>query len=356
MNNDMEAVEAQIEEKRRTVDYDTKDYTIDYIVEKYLNHIEIDENYIYVPEYQREFVWDEESQSKLIESIVLGLPIPVVFFAENDDGRLEIVDGSQRIRTLAAFKSDELTLSGLETIDQLNGLKYSNLLSSRRRKIDNTSIRAIVLSSSATDQIKSDLFERINKGSDVLRNMEKRKGIFRGKFTDFIYNDCSKINILDGLIVLSGSVKNRQEKEELILRFFALSEAYPNYNSIRIGVSDYLDRYIQYKNENSLDSDLISLKEDLEKSLVFIQKTFPWGFSKKKGTPVSRVYFEAIAVGVNLALKEKPDLSVSPIQVSDWLRDKPFYDSVNGKSQTHSPPTIKFRIEYVKNKLLEMAK
>ena len=55
------------------------------------------------PEYQRDFVWDEVRQSRLIESITLGLPIPIVFMAEDAQGRLEIVDGSQRIRTLAAF-------------------------------------------------------------------------------------------------------------------------------------------------------------------------------------------------------------------------------------------------------------
>jgi hypothetical protein len=106
-------------------------------------------------------VWDDSRQSKLIESITLGLPIPIIFLAENTDGRLEIVDGSQRIRTLAAFMRDELVLEELDKLTELNGLKYSDLLVSRRNKIANTPIRMIVLSESSTEEVRNDLFERI---------------------------------------------------------------------------------------------------------------------------------------------------------------------------------------------------
>ena len=68
-----------------------------------MKDIDTGNNELFVPDYQREFVWDEERQSKLIESIILGLPIPLIFLTENNDGRLEIIDGSQRIRTLSAF-------------------------------------------------------------------------------------------------------------------------------------------------------------------------------------------------------------------------------------------------------------
>ncbi len=144
-------IELEIYEQQKTVDFDTKEFTIELLVNKYLNGIDEDENDIYVPEYQREFVWSEVGQSTLIESIVLGLPIPVIFLAENSDGRLEIVDGSQRIRTIVSFISDELTLVGLKKLRQLNKVTFAELPKARQRKILNTSIRMIVLSESANE-------------------------------------------------------------------------------------------------------------------------------------------------------------------------------------------------------------
>lgn len=79
--------------------YDTKKYTIEIIVDNYLNGLDNEEKEFLVSDYQREFVWDELRQSRFIESLIMGLPIPYIFLAENADGRYEIVDGSQRIRT-----------------------------------------------------------------------------------------------------------------------------------------------------------------------------------------------------------------------------------------------------------------
>src|SRR5689334_21561806 len=100
------AAEEQIRQEQRVVDYDTKEYTVELLVSKYSLGREGDENELFIPEYQREFVWDTKRQSKFIESVLLGLPIPYIFTAglyreiAEDEGRIEIVDGSQRIRTL----------------------------------------------------------------------------------------------------------------------------------------------------------------------------------------------------------------------------------------------------------------
>ena len=130
----IERLESEIENQQRNVSFDTKEYTIEIVVQKYLNDLEKNENEFFVPEYQREFVWDDVRQSRFIESLMIGLPIPYIFLAETDKGRYEIVDGSQRIRTLAAFLNDELKIKGLEKIEDLNNLVFSNLDISRQRK------------------------------------------------------------------------------------------------------------------------------------------------------------------------------------------------------------------------------
>lgn len=140
MSNDrMDLIEKEIEIQQRNVSYDTKEYTIELIVSKYLDNIEDEQNEFFVPDYQREFVWDDERQSRFIESLMMGLPIPYLFLAENSDGRYEIVDGSQRIRTLSAFLKDELVITNVDKINYLNGMKFSQLNSSRQRKFRNIS-------------------------------------------------------------------------------------------------------------------------------------------------------------------------------------------------------------------------
>ncbi len=345
-------IEKQIIDEKKTVDFDTREFTIEFLVQKYLTDIDKEENDIFVPEYQRDFVWDEVRQSRLIESITLGLPIPIVFMAEDENGRLEIVDGSQRIRTMAAFISNELTLKKLEKLTELNNLTFDDLPKSRQKKIKNTPIRMIVLSESATEDVRNDLFERINRGSDLLRNMEKRKGIYLGPFNDFIYKECAKNELIVKLAPLSKSVVNRQEHEELILRFFALMDEYPKFNTYGRGIGVMLDEYMEKKNKSfTLDEKEIKQRQFID-MLNFVNEVFENGFCKRNGSSITRIFFEAISVGVHLALQEKPSLNKSKLDAGEWLKDYQFKRLISGTHRTHSPDKINKRINFVKSKLV----
>lgn len=348
----IKALEEQITEQKKTVDFDTREFTIEILVKKYLDNIEKDENELFVPDYQREFVWDDARQSRLIESITLGLPIPIIFVAENSEGRLEIVDGSQRIRTLAAFMRNELRLSALEKLTEMNSITYEQLPISRQRKINNTAIRMIVLAETTTEQVKNDLFERINRGSDLLRNMEKRKGIYRGPFTSFIYDECVKNELITKLVPLAKSVNNRQEHEELVLRFFALIDSYPKFQTQFRGIGSVLDDYMEDMNKRFDSKEKAKKQLQLERMLHFVDKNFTNGFSKHTGQGVSRVFFEALSVGVHFALDENPELKISIIDAGKWLIDKDFKTLISGKYKTHTPDKMQQRIDFVKNKLL----
>ena len=220
------SAETQIRLHQREVEYQTKEYIVELLVAKYNVGIEDDENEIFVPAYQRRFVWNEERQSKFIESVLLGLPVPYIFIAtlekeiEEDEGRAEVVDGSQRIRTLAAFVNNDLILTGLEKCDTLNGFKFADMDVSRQRKFNRQPVRVIELSSKADEQVRRDIFERINTGSEELRDMEKRKGIYTGPFYDFI-KECAADPAFAKVCPLSFSKQRREEAEELVLRYFA---------------------------------------------------------------------------------------------------------------------------------------
>ena len=348
----LEIIEKQILKERKTVDFDTREFTIEFLVKKYLDDIDTGENDIFVPEYQRDFVWDEVRQSRLIESIVLGLPIPIVFMAEDTNGRLEIVDGSQRIRTLAAFISNDLSLIKLEKLTELNSLRFNDFPMSRQKKIKNTPIRMIVLSESATEEVRNDLFERINRGSDLLRNMEKRKGIYPGSFNDFIYKECAKNKLIVKLAPLSKSVINRQEHEELILRFFALADSYPKFKTHGRGIGVMLDEYMEEKNKDFSPEEKEEKREQFNNMLNYVNKVFENGFCKKKGSSITRIFFEAISVGVFLAQKEGHELNLSKLDAGEWLKDPQFKRLISGTHRTHSPDKIKNRIDFVKRKIM----
>ncbi|MGL5060272.1 MAG: DUF262 domain-containing protein [Microcoleus sp.] len=164
---DKEAAEAEIRDQRQQVNYDTREYPLEILLQKCMQGIEDDTNELSIPDYPREMAWDEAQQSKFIESVILGLPISYILVAEirdndNDELRLEIIDGTQRIRTLARFVNNELTLSGLKRLDRLNGFKFADLLLSRQSHFKRTTLRTVQLSYKTSKEVRRDLFERLN--------------------------------------------------------------------------------------------------------------------------------------------------------------------------------------------------
>lgn len=362
----LEAVEQQIEKEKQNVSYDIREFTLEYYVDKYLKNEENSMNELFVPEYQREFIWDNRRQSRFIESVILGLPVPLFFVAEinegNDefDGRLEIVDGSQRIRTLAAFITNELTLVGLTKLTQLNHLKFKDLKPSRQRLIKNTSMRMIVLSSRADESVRNEMFDRINTSSVPLEPMETRRGIYRGKFTDFITR-CAQKEIFKELLPLLHYDENRRKEEEFVLRFFAFIDSYPKFSykgeSIRdSSVTVFLDNYLNYKNLNYSEEEAKKMEMAFDRMLLFIKKTFGRrGFSKKEGARgVSGIYFEAIAIGAHFALKENPNLVCNDTSWAELNKRKAndFFKIMPGRYQTHTVSKLRGRIDFAKEKFL----
>lgn len=351
--NKKKKIEDQIESEQKAISYDMKEFTIELYVKKYLERIDEDDNELYVPDYQREFIWDEKHQSRFIESLYLGLPVPFMFSAEiKESGRLEIVDGSQRIRTLAAFMNDELTLSHLEKLSEMNGCKYSELPIGLQRSFKNISIRMVVLSSKATEEVRNEMFDRINTSSVPLLPMETRRGIYRGPFTDFII-ELAKESRFKQLCPMVKYMQNRREEEELILRLFAFYELYPNYNTVeKMGVAKYLDSYLAQKNKTFTNVEKDALRKIFYSLIDFMEKVYQGqGFAKRRGAVgISKPYFEAIAVGISLALKENPNIKAEykkSLEIDKNNRNA-FYKLIEGRYQTHTASKIKNRIEFVK--------
>ncbi len=343
-----EAAEAEIREKQRPVDYDTKEYPVEILVQKYLDGERDDTNELFIPDYQRDMAWDEPRQSKFIESVLLGLPIPYIFVADiydegNDLGRLEIVDGTQRIRTLARFLSNELRLEELEKLKKLNGFIFNDLPLARQRRFKRTTLRMIQLTEKADEEVRRDMFERINTGSVELNDMEKRRGISPGPFVNLLERLANEPKFLK-LCPFSEALIRRREPEEFILRFFAYLN---NYKSFERQVNKFLNEYLDTHNNSNLDQE--AFKSEFELMLDFVEKYFPNGFSKAKGhVKTPRIRFEAISVGVALAIREKKDLVPASM---NWLDSDKFKDYTTSDASNSRPKVIR-RIEYVRDQLI----
>lgn len=348
MDNIQDQIEEQIVTEQKIVDYDTHEFTVEVLLSKFNN----DE--IFVPDYQREFVWHPDRQSKFIESLLIGIPIPYLFLSDTSDGNLEIVDGWQRLSTIRAFSNGHLKLQKLEKLYRLNGKTINDLKESRKKKFKNKSIRAIILSDKGDENVRFDIFERINTGSAELKAMEKRRGYLPGPANDFIRNMVVKNDLFIDMLSITAAKIKRREDEELALRFFAYSDNYLNFvNRVDIFLNDYLksqNKKWGELSENELKESQNTKMNELINTFEFVRKYFPNGFYKDSKTKqISRVRFEAIAVGTNLALREKPNLVPSNFE---WLKADEFRELVETDG-SNTKKRLRGRIEYVKNKLLE---
>jgi hypothetical protein len=335
---EIKAAEDQIRERQSEVKYDLRDFTIDYLVDAFKDDL------FFIPEYQREFIWPDKNKSKFVESVILGLPIPMLFVADMADGRLEIVDGAQRIQTLEQFLAGDLKLESLTLLSSLNGFTVNDLPVPQQRKLKTRALRVVVLEDGTSEVIRQELFHRINTQSVKARGSEVRRGSFAGPFIQFI-KVCANDPLFLKLCPISKSALNRRENEELVTRFFCYSDRYQKFKH---DVDKFVDIYVE-EHKNNYDKQALSA--ELKRTMEFVAKYFPNGFAKaKNATTTPRVRFEAIAVGVNLALRIDPNLAPN-VPVSEWLTSPEFIDHTTTHA-SNSGPRLRSRIEYVRNQLL----
>jgi uncharacterized protein with ParB-like and HNH nuclease domain len=339
--------EAEIQKQSKTIKYDTKDYTIGYLVEGFHPKKESsgDEDFgnkrFFIPDYQRNSVWDDADRSAFIESILLGFPIPFLFFCEREDGTIEIVDGVQRVTTLEAFLHDRFYLSKMTKLSALNGFKFSDLSDATRRKFQNKSLRIVVLEGATPIEFRKDLFSRVNKSGRKINPSEFRRGTFPGALTQFI-EKCSENERFKKLCPLNEQKVKRYARFELVLRFFAFVN---NYKEFKHDVAPFLDFFLE-QNQNNFDEK--QYKDEFDRMCAFVEQYFPLGFARSKQS-VPNVRFEAISVGVALALRENKNLTASSV---DWLQSDEFEEHTTSDS-SNNPGRLERRVEFVRDCLLE---
>jgi hypothetical protein len=146
----------------------------------------IDTNhYVMDPDFQRQFVWDVDRQSKLIESALLRIPLPVFYLAETADGKVVVVDGLQRLTTFHRYLKDQFSLRGLAFAKELNGSKFKGLAPALKNRLEDTPLTLYLIDSKVPDEAKYEIFERVNSGV-ALSRQQMRNCLYVGEATRWL--------------------------------------------------------------------------------------------------------------------------------------------------------------------------
>lgn len=217
--------------------YDISSFGADYDVEGLVRRLTRGD--IYIPNFQRDYVWKIAEASRFIESLLLGLPVPGIFLArEQESNKLLVIDGQQRLTTLLFFydgyfdpRPDEKRrrIFALTRVQEIfDGLTYETLTEKDRIKLDDSIIHAtIVKQDSPKDDDTSiyHIFERLNNGGRKLAPQEIRAALYHGSFIDLV----KQLNSQTEWRGIYGQKTNRLKDQELILRFLALYYDYEKY-------------------------------------------------------------------------------------------------------------------------------
>lgn len=344
---EVELAEAQIVEQSKRIDFYLTEYSVELLAQKMR-----DKEYV-VPDYQRKFTWEPSRRSRFIESLIMGLPIPFIFFWEMPDGRLEIVDGSQRLRTIEQFIYGGMQLGELDPLTKLTGFRFADLPESRQRKIKNRSVRGIVLNEHADQAARLDMFDRINTGSKRANDTEIRRGALSGPFLDLVA-ELANLPLLTELAPISSKAKDERGYEELVTRLFAYGDGLDDYHD---RPSKFLFAYSKKMNQEFTENPALvdSYRARFIGVLNFVERNFPYGFKKNsnsRATPRSR--FESIAIGVDRALVEEPAVALCTaehLDVSSWITSQEFQE-ITSSDGANAVSRLRGRIDFVKNKLV----
>lgn len=270
------------------------DFTVDAVVSR------LDRGDIYIPDFQRSFVWDKRKASRFIESLLLGLPVPGIFLATDENQRHIVVDGQQRLKSLKFFCNGyfnedkrKFSLTGIES--EFTGKTYDSLSPEYRRKLDNSLLPATIVRQDRPSDDKSSIyliFERLNTGGALLQPQEIRAAIYTGEFNNLLRSLNSNPHWRD----MFGKVHNRMKDQELILRFLAMYFNWEKYQSpLTKFLNTYMgsNRHLETRSEKELRLAFESTMEAIHKHLGANAFKPP----QSKGRFTAAV-FDSVAVGV----------------------------------------------------------
>lgn len=313
---------------------------------------------IVIPFYQRKFVWKIEQASRLIESFLMGLPVPQVFLYVNSEDQLEVIDGQQRLKSVHYFfegyfgepddkgRRQIFRLKGLSELSGYNGKTFDELSDRDKRKLRNATLRAInikQLRPTATNDSVFHIFERLNTGGTQLKPQEIRNAVYRGNIVD----ELRDLNETPGWRQLLGITKpdKNQKDIELILRLFSLFDKWQEYEKPMLR---WLNRIMD--EERKFDSVRAQrFKIRFPEVVELVNEALERPFRPK------RVINAAVLEAVMVTLMEHPEIEADELieRYDELLEDDDFLEAIRGS--TTDTLVLKERIVTAENILTDAA-
>jgi len=227
------------------------------------------------PDFQRKYVWDNKKASKLIESALMSIPLPIFYFAEEYNGQQSVIDGQQRLTAFFSYldgvfpDAKTFKLTGLTVFPELNRKKFSDLDEDIQDKIQDFTVRTITILKGSDPDLKFEIFERLNTGSVPLNDMEIRNCVYRGSYLAVLKELALEPEFLK-LMGLDGPEK-RMKDVEFALRFAAFyHETYLKYKP---SMKQFFNRDME-KYQNISERDAKELKNAFKNSVAIINSLF----------------------------------------------------------------------------------
>ncbi|MCI9379208.1 MAG: DUF262 domain-containing protein [Eubacterium sp.] len=238
-----ETYEIDVPKEKRYLNTMSYDYSVQYLYDLMKKGKIILE----VP-FQRKQIWKSDKSSSLIESIVMNVPIPPLYFAEEENGNWLVLDGLQRLSSIRNFYDNEFSLCKLEVLSELNKRKYKDLPPKSKSLLDDGMLRVNVIKKDSHRDIKYDIFMRLNRGAVTLNYQELRNCMYRGNLNDAAKELCEE-NV-DFLKILKQKKPHQRYLDvEFIIRYFAISDNIAIDSKGNVYLEGYKGKLVQYLNE-----------------------------------------------------------------------------------------------------------
>lgn len=271
------------------------DWTIDT-----LNNQIVKGNIDLEPSFQRRSAWDNARKSKLMESMIVGIPVPSIVLAENKDkkGRFIVIDGKQRLISINEFYKDDFKLTKLELRKDLNGKKYSELPEDDREFLDNNTFRSTLIRNWVDDDFLYTIFYRLNSGSLALSPQELRKaligGVLLNHIEDYLQNSTSF------KMVFGQALDKRMRDSELVLRYISYELSLKEYSgNLKVFLDNVVERCEKNWDDekNKVDEILKHLDLSLDTAYELFNKNAfkKWTDDDRYEKSINRAIFDSLA-------------------------------------------------------------
>ncbi|WP_445248023.1 DUF262 domain-containing protein [Microcoleus sp. OTE_8_concoct_300] len=286
----------------------TKEPTIEQLLRR-INEEALD----LAPDFQRHAnIWKDDAKSRLIESILIRIPLPAFYIDATNEDKWLVVDGLQRLSALKQFMSDKkLKLCGLEYLINLEGKNYDEIGRRYQRRIQETQVTVYLIEKGTPPEVKYNIFKRINTGGLPMSPQEIRHALNPGKATKFLAKLATSKEFED-VTKLSDSRKMRMEDREFILGSVAfMLTSYKNYQSETRDL--FLTKALS-KINNMSESELGAIENNFKKAMVAAWEIFEINAfrkvsqNQKKKFPINKALFEVWSVNFSLLSDEQLDI------------------------------------------------